>query len=377
MAEKEAQHFVSRFYLRNFNPGPIGKEVKSIAFYDLKRKNHVPHASIAHECQKSYIYGKDLLLENAFAELEGRVATIFKDIIRKNQRPKVLTVEYFHLLCFIVFQHLKTPAYGKQINWLATKTMRMMTKGRKEFEGIDTSKFKIVMNMPEVVGLSAAKDQVPLLGDLCMKTFINKTDVEFITSDAPVIFFNQWCQEWPLGGNIGTTAKGLQIFFPISNRHVIVLYDQDIYVAGKGDQVVEVNETADVEMINSLQLLSVDEKLYFSGHERTRDSIDRLPFEFYRTPEKALHANSSIGIDPAYGTESELVHITSSPTNFRLDLSVMKVRNATQKILLDDRVRKERKAAHDFDVMNKGPRHLRYPQRPKGATIYQGFEPFE
>jgi hypothetical protein len=377
MAEIEAQHFVSRFYLRNFNPDPIGKEVKSIAFYDLKRKLHVSFASIAHECQKKYLYGKDLVLENAFSELEGRVASIFKEIIRKNQRPKVLTVDYFHLLSFLVFQHLKTPAYGKQINWIATMTMRMMTKGRKEFENIDTSKFKIVMDMPEVVALSTSKEQVPLLGDLCMKILLNKTDVEFITSDAPVIFFNQWCQEWPLGGNIGTTAMGLQIFFPISNRHVVVLYDQDIYVAGKGEQIVEIKDTRDVEMINALQLLGLDEKIYFSGNKKTKDSIDRLPFEHYRTPEKALHANTSIGVDPEPETMSELVHLTSSPTKFRLDLSVMNVKNSKKNILLDDRVRKERKVVREFDVLNRGPRHLRYPTRTKGATIFRGFEPFK
>jgi hypothetical protein len=375
MAEKEAQHFVSRFYLRNFNPGPIGKEVKSIAFYDLKRKAHVAHASIAHECQRRYLYGQDLVLENAFSQLEGRVAKIFKEIIRSNQRPKILSEDYFHFLSFLVFQYLKTPAYGKQINWMATMAMRIMTEGAKEFEGMDMSKYVVKNNMPEVFGLSQAREMVPLLGDLCMKILVNKTDVEFITIDAPVTFYNQWCQEWPLGGNVGVISLGLQIFFPISNQHVVVLYDSEIYVSGKGDQVVEVNNSRDVELINALQLLSVDEKFYYSGDLNTKAAVDRLPFEYYRTPERALHANKSFGVDPEPGTTSELVHITSRPSNFRLDLEVMKVRNSKKRVSLDDRVRKYRKHAKEFDDMTKGPKHLIYPPRPKGATIYKGFEP--
>jgi hypothetical protein len=376
MAEKEAQHFVSRFYLRNFNPGPIGKEVKSIAFYDLKRKVHVAHASIAHECQRRYLYGQDLVLENAFAQLESRVAPIFKEIIRSNKRPKMLSEDYFHFLSFLVFQYLKTPAHGKQINLMATIAMRIMTKGAKEFEGIDTSKYEVKNNMPEVFGLGQAREMIPLLGDLCMKIFVNKTDVEFTTSDAPVVFFNQWCQEWPLGGNVGVISMGLQIFFPISNCQMIVLYDSDVYVAGKGDQVVEVNDSRDVEMINALQLLSVDEKIYYSGDLNTKASIDRLPFEYYRTPERAIHANKSFGVDSEPGMVSELIHITSRPTDFRLDLAAMKIKNSKIKLTLDERVRKYRKQAKEFDEMSRGPSHLRYPSRPKGATIFEGFEPF-
>jgi len=377
MAEKEAQHFVSRFYLRNFNPGPVGKEVKSIAFYDLKRKVHIQHASIAHECQRRYLYGQDLTLENAFAQLEGKVAPIFKKIIRLNQRPKVLTEEFFHFLSFLVFQYLKTPAHGKQINWMATMAMRIMTKGAKEFEGIDTSKFVLKSTMPEVFALGQAREMVPLLGDLCTKILVNKTDVEFITSDAPVVFFNQWCQEWPLGGNIGVLSLGLQIFFPISNRHVVVLYDSEVYVAGKGDQVVEVTNPRDVEMINAIQLLSADEKLYYSGDQKTKESIGRLPLEHYRTPEKALHANKSVGVDEDPEFTSELIHITSRPTEFRLDLGALKIRNSKRNVLLDERVRKYRKHAKQFDDMTRGPSSLRYPPRPKGPTLFKGFEPLE
>jgi hypothetical protein len=232
-------------------------------------------------------------------------------------------------------------------------------------KGLGIDKFRMKIKHPELESIRNGQNEAPVLADLCMKVLVNKTDVEFITSDSPVVLFNQWCQEWQLGGNEGYASSGLQIFFPISNHHTIVFYDNMVYVAKKGDQAIDITSLDDIQAINSLQLLSADENLYYSGDLRTKEMIDKLPLHLHKPPEEAFTYQRSVAVDMKPGKRAELLVTNSRPNDLRLDLSFMKIQKPMKKIPLDKRARQYRKPAFVAARLIDG--HLNHRELPSDS----------
>ncbi len=103
-----------------------------------------------------------------------------------------------------------------------------------------------------------------------MKLLENKTRRLFITSDNPSVQYNQFLEKRrPRGSNTGQASKGLQIFLTLGPRHMLMLYDGDVYQVGgsKHSEVhIEVGLETDVEALNVLQAANADEVLYFSAN---------------------------------------------------------------------------------------------------------------
>jgi hypothetical protein len=78
VAQNKNHHFVPQFYLRRFGAD------RFVALYNIARGQHVPRASIAGQCQRPYLYGKDQVIEKALCELEGAAARIIADIVERH-----------------------------------------------------------------------------------------------------------------------------------------------------------------------------------------------------------------------------------------------------------------------------------------------------
>jgi len=89
----------------------------------------------------------------------------------------------------------------------------------KEQHDIDISKFKISMKDSARYSVQMNMRMYPLLMDLHYKLLINQTNVEFIASDNPVVFYNQLFSFRPVGSSCGTASKGLQIFLPLDQEN--------------------------------------------------------------------------------------------------------------------------------------------------------------
>ena len=64
-AKKKRQHYVPRFLLKNFSA-----DKRRIALEVLATGRRVDDAQLKAQCYRDYFYGKDEVLENAFAKLE-------------------------------------------------------------------------------------------------------------------------------------------------------------------------------------------------------------------------------------------------------------------------------------------------------------------
>lgn len=88
------------------------------------------------------------------------------------------------------------------------------------------------------------------------RLLVDQTGEGFVTSDNPVVANNQLLSFRTFGSNCGIAAKGLQLYFPIDPRKLIVFYDGAVYRVGSGDNiVVNVTSPADTYGINTLQVV--------------------------------------------------------------------------------------------------------------------------
>ena len=117
----------------------------------------------------------------------------------------------------------------------------------------------IAPDLMPVYNLLMLDDVVEAIKDL--KFLVLNADVDvFITSDNPVFKYNQYCQGVQNFGTTGAGQTGLQIFLPLSPRDQLVLYDGKVYDHVKS----RTPNPKDIDMINSIQVVSAENNLYFS-----------------------------------------------------------------------------------------------------------------
>ncbi len=117
---------------------------------------------------------------------------------------------------------------------------------------------------PTLLALDNAIDKEPLLNYLDFKFVVNLSKRLFVTSDSPVICYNQYAES--LGNYIGATAiasTGLQIFYPIHPRLMICLYDPQIYECGKTINCVGTKKVNDIDYLNGMQYVNSNNQLFF------------------------------------------------------------------------------------------------------------------
>jgi len=173
--------------------------------------------------------------------------------------------------------------------------------------------------------------------DLRCKIIALRESPGFITSDSPVIYYNQFLESRrPALGNIGLLNKGLQIIFPISPRVLLMWYAGRIYKVGeKREDVVWTRNSTDVEGLNALQFVSADENLYFSpdiseGYLRSLASKNRHTRSQYHTT-VTEYTSVSDG-------DQRLLHIRPPEIRCNLSLSFVKLHRRLRKVKIGRKV---------------------------------------
>lgn len=85
----------------------------------------------------------------------------------------------------------------------------------------------------------------------------NTRENNLISSDVPVVAINPFYKP-----NIGYGCMGLILLFPISPKHLVVIYDQKMYPRFNGQQYIVLNNEREVQNLNALQLASAEQILF-------------------------------------------------------------------------------------------------------------------
>jgi len=220
---------------------------------------------LKHQGSKNFFYGTDGIIENNLSVIEGDLAKIIKTILDNNTLPKKGSNDYFDLLFFVALTDLRNPVWVE-----GTKMMfhEMALRIQELNENVDSSKWIPKMTHDEVIAMSFSKlkDVVLSILDLECKLLLNKTRRPFISSDFPIVKYNQYLEskKWP-GPKTGYGLVGLQIFIPLSSRVAILFYDSDIYKVGERKQhSFTLTKEKDIDNLNILQFINCLETVFFT-----------------------------------------------------------------------------------------------------------------
>lgn len=320
--KKKRHHYIPRFYLKRFS---VSNEGKFLGLYNLNNRRFVKNAPLKSQAYENFLYGEENEIENALAEMEDRVAKMFNYWTEEKllYPPPAETNGFTLLKRFILYQAFRTPKSGSDIMKMLNEGLKTVVKEFKPDLWKSMKDGTLVHENPVLFGFFHSIEHEHLLGYLDCKFLVNLSALSFITSDAPVIFYNQLMEQAEnYMGSTSFVAKGLQIFYPIHPRLMICLYDSYIYDFGNSCINCCSTELVDeVHQLNGLQLINSRTQVFFDDLI-SEEYIQELckNFEEYRGTSKNINQIINQGNRKFFFTSSENAHI-----NLKLDFFKLKV----------------------------------------------------
>lgn len=284
MATKKKQHFVPRFYLKYFSNY---QKNTHIGLYNFKSSLYIEEAELKNQAYINFFYDIEGDIENALGDIEKLASEVIHKIAFSQELPKPNCGDYITIWAFTVLQSNRTLSSVIEIEEFEDKLMKAILVHRKEFTD-DLNNIKFKMENPAAFNLKMAAQTMHIAFDLGCKLIINETDIPFITSDHPVVKYNQFLERFKFpGAYTGLATKGLQIFFPITPKLILIFYDKKVYKCGPIHRhTIKTSSKEDIFSINLLQCLNCDKIVYFNNTIK--------PFEFDKLIEKSKHLRKGI-----------------------------------------------------------------------------------
>lgn len=335
--DKKNQHYIPKFYLRNFSYQGNNKQIgvfnaKSIFFFQT--------AKIKTQGSKNFYYGTDGVVEDKLSEIEGVLAEVLKNIIDTHELPRKEDISYIYLLAFIGITHLRNPISINSVN----KRMVIMKEKLLELHPeTDVDKLLPTIEHEEAVEISLSQINhiIRHIVDLDCKLLINKTEIPFITSDFPIIKYNQFLElrKWP-HGRTGYGIRGLQIFVPINNHLTLLFYDSTIYKIGnKKGGYLEIKREKDIDQLNLLQLINCYNNVFFSEKidKQYMEELHQRAEGIKSSHELSAGVHNMVDADGEF-KEKSLMILGTSETEIKLNISGINYTSVTPSIKLSGSV---------------------------------------
>ena len=188
------------------------------------------------------------------------------------------------MLLYVLAQFGRTLYAVESLNETTDQMMKHILGPMVAEKGLDIDRVKIGFNDPGRYSLAVTVDAFPVVLDLQYKLLLNVSGVEFVTSDNPVILYNQLLSFRKGLSSTGLMSKGLQIFLPIGPDKMLFFYDQAVYRVGNSHKrVIIVNNPKDVYELNVLQMSSSLKNIYFNDPNIDIESLHKKASPFFLT----------------------------------------------------------------------------------------------
>lgn len=328
---KKNQHYIPKFYLRNFS---VYRNGKQLGIFNTDSNFFHNKAPLKSQGSKNFFYGYDGKIEDALSEIESLFATILNEIIRTKCLPIKQSNGHKVLLMFIVLTDLRNPISIETIQNSSAQIKKIL------FElSPDSELAKSIPEIPHLsaveIALSTFEGIVNITNDLEYKLIINTTETPFISSDFPIVKYNQYLEavKWPHGRE-GYSTAGLQIFIPISPQLAIIFFDSNVYKVGnKKDQNLSIENKNDIDSLNTLQIVNCNKILFFDEHI-SETYIKRLNIlaqkhkKANRLKANAHYLQTEENIDPQ---KKNLIKVSSTNCEINLQLQNIKFLSGIRK----------------------------------------------
>ncbi len=319
MSKKENQHYVPKFYLKEFS---FQNNHKQIGIFNIETGFFHASAKLKFQGSKKHFYGKDTGVEDLLGDLEQMLAPTLKEVIDKGEVPARNTESHFRLLTFTVLSTLRTTVHENSTNTGTDKMIKAIYAHDPDYKDeLNDSTFGLTNSSS--LGIASMPQVLPITTDLGFKLLVNNTNVPFITSDNPVVKYNILLEQKKVhGGIVGLGNIGLLMFLPISPDHMIVFYDAGTYAIGTmGNDVFQVQQESVINDLNMLHFLNCDTTLFFD------DQIDETYLkELFSKSKQFERANQSIvtehDVHDQFGKVDNSSILHSRTTECRTNLNV-------------------------------------------------------
>jgi hypothetical protein len=255
------QHYVPRFYLRNF----CAPESDALYCFDKVAGKSFPTTikNLAHENLFYGLRGAEDALEQGIARVESRFfVKPYNELLKLKNYRKLSHQEKGWFCIFLAFQHMRSNDTRLAIKEMREKLVMELAKdGLFREKGIKlpdwlTIKFTDAEYVKALHVSAMVEDGMEPFFEmgkfLFYKTWLvlrNLTDSPLWTSDNPISLYNGYGGE----GNLGIVCPGVEIRFPLSSKLLLFSYDP------KTDPPHRNNEKVSRKMVdfaNQLQIVS-------------------------------------------------------------------------------------------------------------------------
>jgi len=286
------------------------------------------------QCYENYFYGQDLEVENGLGGIEDLAGPIINNLIETKEVPAHLSNEHQVLMAYTATQHGRTKHAGEANNAFSDYYHKLLLRNNPEFSDINLDNYVIADEYPANLPLECAAMMSPLLLDLRIKILHNCSSEQFITSDNPVIMYNQYMEHVTVASSNGFASVGLQIFFPLSPDTMLIMYDDSIYrIGGNQRDIIEIFSPEEVLRLNKLQLLNSLENVFFSKDTQT-SSIELQADNSIRYRDDELAKIREYELkepEPTYNSES-ILQVQKHQLRTGLKLDSVSIRKSKWKI---------------------------------------------
>lgn len=265
MPQNKNQHFVPKTYLKRFSV-PSTRN-RAIHLVNLVNEQVAFGASLAGQCQRPYLHGKDPTLERQLGIIEGSYSLVISKLTRREELSRD---DQHALRLFTFFQRSRTVAWAQRMNSSLRDTLQPI------LNGAPTSSWPPIPSTNETVllGLSAAVKSLKYVDDLKFCVFENTTNIDLITSDNPVVLNNRWSHQSGEIQVIGYASSGLIVIMPVTPRILVAYFDSGVYSCpGDHSYRRRISNNRDIHALNELQVLNADRNVYFSKEESEPDVL--------------------------------------------------------------------------------------------------------
>jgi len=305
MAAKKNQHYVPQYYFRYFND-----KQKFISLLLVNNKKIINRCSIADQSSLPYFYG-DSDVEDKICIIENSNRIALNKLLDEKKIDKQLKNEIIEC---ILFQYSRT-AKSRQLMKSTWQTVEAFYNFHDNVANEDDAKKWLKQNVLEnfevnekqwhLRQLSMLKNASWQLNDLDYFILNNESELDFVFSDAPVVYLNPFMESFKEKGITGTLSKGLIVAYPISNKLLILLFESQVYnllpLFGKSidkNKILKV-DTDVVKYFNYLQFLNAESCVYSNQKESLellKDMSGRMTTKFTCNIEMRNEGKKNTGV---------------------------------------------------------------------------------
>ena len=269
MEKVKIQHYVPRFYLKNFGIQK-GKEFKLYCF-DKSDFRNFPVNIKNIGCEKFFYEGKEeeQTLEKALSELEKSFSKVYNKLIASRSLLNLKWSDKEILASFVAVQDLRTRESREIIRSVGKEMKRVLGDKplsddlKNQIKTIDTEETAHSIHLKLVKDtLSGKTGMAEIILNMKWMLFENFTKIPLWTSDHPINRFNPIDQS-PLG-NLGLKSDGIQLFFPL-NPTLGILFGDPVEYCTNPEKIACIKDN--IIFSNSLQARSSTRHIFSNNND--------------------------------------------------------------------------------------------------------------